>query len=169
MKVWWRRPAASWRLLAVWCLVCSLTARAQPEVGEPAPELRGRFLNGQEFDLANMRGQVVLVNFFSSYCKFCAYEIGNLETYYEAHKARGFAVIVVALDGATDRDRVSRMLDNYGLPGTLASDLAANGFGTRYPTPTAFIIDRNGVLRHRMWGAKNPAHYRELVQPLLPE
>jgi cytochrome c biogenesis protein CcmG, thiol:disulfide interchange protein DsbE len=150
-------------------LTIAIAVQAQPEIGEPAPELHGHFLDGEEFDLAKMRGQVVLVNYFSSFCKFCAYEIGNLETFYENHKARGFAVIVVAIDDVADRERVKRMLDNYGLPGTLVSELETNGFGPRYPTPTAFIVDRAGILRHRMWGAKSPAHYREWVQPLLDD
>ena len=144
-------------------------ALAQPEIGDPVPALRGHLFSGEEFDLAQMHGQVVLVNFFSSYCKFCAYEIGNLETFYEKHKDRGFSVIVLAIDDITDRDRVERMLRNYQLPGTLVAELDENGFGARYPTPTAFIIDRTGKLRHRMWGAKSPAHYHELVLPLLSE
>jgi cytochrome c biogenesis protein CcmG, thiol:disulfide interchange protein DsbE len=161
------------RLLRALALAIGLaaiaSAQAQPELGQPAPALRGHFLSGEEFDLANMRGRVVLVNFFSSYCKYCAYEIGNLETFYEQHKAQGFEVIVLAIDDAADRDRVARMLNNYALPGTLISDLASNGFGLRYATPTAFIFDRAGILRHRMWGAKSPAHYREWVEPLLAD
>jgi cytochrome c biogenesis protein CcmG/thiol:disulfide interchange protein DsbE len=116
-----------------------------------------------------MRGKVVLVNFYSSYCKFCAYEIGNLESFYEAHRGQGFEVIALGVDEISDRERVARMLAIYNLPGAMVDELQANGFGRRYPTPTVFVVDRNGVLRYRQWGAKSPGFYREVVLPLLQE
>jgi len=150
-------------------LLCAPGARAFPELGQPAPQLRGTLFSGAAFDLGQMRGQVVLVNFYSSYCKFCAYEIGNLESFYEAHRGEGFEVIALGVDEISDRERVARMLAIYNLPGAMADELQANGFGRRYPTPTAFVVDRNGVLRYRQWGAKSPGFYREVVLPLLRE
>jgi peroxiredoxin len=152
-------------LFAIACSTCF----AAPELGEPAPPLKGRLFSGQPFDLSEMRGTVVLVNFYSSYCKFCAYEIGNVETFYETHRAEGFEVIAVGIDDLTDRDRVARMLGIYHLPGMMADELAQTGFSRRYPTPTAFVIDRKGVLRYRHWGAKNPGFFGEVVLPLLRE
>ena len=59
------------------------------------------------------------------------------------------------------------MLGIYNLPGTMADELSESGYARRYPTPTAFIVDRDGILRHRITGGKIPSHYRELVLPLL--
>ena len=146
-----------------------MAATAVPELDQPAPALKGTLFSGTAFDLEKMRGKVVLVNFYSSYCKFCAYEIGNLETFYEAHRAQGFEVIALGVDEVSDRGRVARMLDLYGLPGAMVDELHANGFGRRYPTPTAFVIDREGVLRYKQWGAKAPGFYSEVVLPLLRE
>jgi peroxiredoxin len=140
---------------------------AQPELGQPAPALKGRLLGGEPFDLARLRGKVVLVNFYSSYCKFCAYEIGTLEAFYDEHRGEGFEVIAVGVDAAEDRARVERMLGIYNLPGTMAASLEESGFARRYATPTAFVVDRDGILRHRIVGAKGPKHYQELVLPLL--
>jgi thiol-disulfide isomerase/thioredoxin len=116
-----------------------------------------------------MRGKVVLVNFFSSYCKFCAYEIGNVQAFYEKHRDEGFEVIVVAIDELADRRRVERMVGAYGLQGIMADDLEESGFERRYPTPTAFVIDRQGVVRSRTRGAKQPFWYAEQVVPILKE
>ena len=143
--------------------------RAAAELGEPVPALKGTFFSGQAFDLARMRGKVVLVNFYSSYCSFCAYEIGNLEAFYEQHRDQGFEVIVVGIDSLEDRHRVERMLGLYHLPGVMADDLEQSGFERRYPTPTAFVIDRGGILRARQRGSKQPFFYAEKVLPLLQE
>jgi peroxiredoxin len=144
----------------------ALTARAA-DIDEPAPPLSGKLFSGQLFDLAQMRGKVVLVNFYSSYCSFCAYEIGNLENFYEKHRDEGFEVLVVGVDNLEDRNRVERMLGIYGLPGVMTDELEHSGFERKYPTPTAFVIDRDGVLRSRTHGAKTPSYYAENVLPLL--
>jgi len=147
----------------------ALCAHAVPELDQPAPPLTGTLFSGAAFDLAQMRGKVVLLNFYSSYCKYCAYEIGNLETIYEQHKADGLEVIELGVDELADRARVQRMLSIYHLPGTMVDELRENGFAHRYPTPTAFLIDRNGILRHKQWGAKTAQYFREVVLPLLRE
>ncbi|HKB83240.1 MAG TPA: redoxin domain-containing protein [Burkholderiales bacterium] len=158
-------------LVLIFGAVASTELAAGPaaELGEPPPALKGTLFSGQAFDLAQMRGKVVLVNFYSSYCSFCAYEIGNLETFYERHRDQGFEVIVVGIDSLEDRHRVERMLGIYGLPGVMADELEQSGFERRYPTPTAFVIDRNGVLRSQTRGAKQPYYYAEKVLPLLRE
>lgn len=138
-------------------------------IGEPAPPLRGTLFSGHPLDLQSMRGKVVLVNFFSSYCKFCAYEIGNVQTFYEKHRAEGFEVIVVAIDDLADRGRVEGMVGSYGLQGIMADDLEASGFERRYPTPTAFVVDRKGIVRSQSRGAKQPWWFAEQVIPILKE
>jgi thiol-disulfide isomerase/thioredoxin len=156
------------RFVLALVLICAPAAYASPpELDQPAPLLRGTLFSGAAFDLEQMRGKVVLVNFYSSYCKFCAYEIGNLEAFYEAHQGEGFEVIALGVDEISDRSRVARMLGIYNLPGTMVDELQENGFGRRYPTPTAFVIDRRGFVRYRLWGAKSPHFYGEVVLPLL--
>ncbi|HEV8644890.1 MAG TPA: TlpA disulfide reductase family protein [Burkholderiales bacterium] len=155
--------------LLVLLLLASSAAWAVPEVDQPAPALKGMLFSGKPFDLKEMRGKVVLVNFYSSYCSFCAYEIGNLETFYEQQRDHGFEVIVVGVDPIEDRHRVERMVSLYGLQGVMADDLSESGFERRYPTPTAFVIDRDGVLRSKTKGSKSPHYFAEYVLPLLRE
>jgi cytochrome c biogenesis protein CcmG/thiol:disulfide interchange protein DsbE len=154
-------------VLAALLAVLASAAAALPIIDQPAPPLKGRLFTGEEFDIARMRGKVVLVNFYSSYCKFCAYEIGLLEAFYEEHKDEGFEVVAIGVDALEDRARVERMLGIYNLPGDMADELTESGYARRYPTPTAFVIDREGILRHRITGAKTPQHYREMLLPLL--
>lgn len=157
------------RIVLTIVLLASTVLHAAPQIGEAAPALKGAFFSGEKFDLAAMRGKVVLVNFYSSYCKFCAYEIGNVETYLEQNRDKGFAVIVVGVDKLEDRARVERMLGIYNLDGVMTDELEANGFAKRYATPTAFVIDRHGILRARLLGAKMPSWFHNNVDPLLVE
>ena len=59
------------------------------------------------------------------------------------------------------------MLGIYGLPGLMADELEQSGIERKYPTHTAFVIDRDGILRSQTRGAKQPHYYAEKVLPLL--
>jgi len=137
------------------------------EIGEPAPPLRGRLFDGTPFDLAQSRGRVVLVNFYSSYCSICAHEIGNIEAVQEQLGPKGLQILMVSIDTPDDLERTRRFVDNYHLSGTLAATLDANGFERRYPTPTCYVVDRDGIVREKLTGAKTGGFYRAAVLPLL--
>ncbi len=154
-------------LICISLLLFNGNAHAALEVGAPAPALKGPLFSGELFDLAEQRGKVVLINFYSSYCKFCAYEIGNIETYLENNRDKGFTVIMVGVDRLEDRHRVERMLDIYNLDGLMTDELEQSGFEKRYATPTTFVVDREGILRSRSRGAKMPSWFREHIDPLL--
>lgn len=155
-----------WIALTLWLLFAlGANARAAVELDQAAPALKGTLVSGDEFDLAAYKGKVVLVNFYSSYCRHCALEIGSIETYYEENKAKGFEVIMIGVDKLDDKSRVARMLGIYNLQGGMTDELKECGFERRYPTPTAFIVDRGGVLRAKHWGAKTLPRLRELLNP----
>ncbi len=168
-----RRRAWILPLQAVLCSVLlawgSVSAYAVPTIGEPAPPLQGFLFDGTPFDLSDYKGKVVLLNFFSSYCKICALEIGNVENYYEEFKLAGLEVIALSIDRAEDKERSGRMAKNYNLPGGMVTDLVVSGFEKKYPTPTCYVFDRKGVLRAKYTGAKQPQFYRAVIAPLLKE
>ena len=145
----------------------SVPCLAAVELDAPAPALRGTLVSGDRFDLADYRGKVVLINFYSSYCKGCAYEIGSLETFRDDHRDEGFEVLVLGVDRPSDKGRVARMLGLYNLQGAMVDELDECGFERRYPTPTAFVVDREGVVREKLSGAKSLPRMRELLAPYL--
>ncbi len=156
-------------LLMVLVFFLSLSAYAVPTIDEPAPPLKGTLFDGTPFDLNDYKGKVVMVNFFSSFCKICALEIGNVENYYEEFKPKGLEVIALSIDRPDDKERSARMAKNYNLPGGMVTDLSDSGFEKKYPTPTCYVFDRKGILRAKFTGAKQPKFYREVIEPLLKE
>ncbi len=156
-------------LFATSALFLSAASHAVPAIDEPAPRLKGIMFDGTPFDLNDYKGKVVMVNFFSSYCKICAYEIGNLETHYEKFKSQGLEVIALSIDRPDDKERSARMAKIYNLPGGMVSDLVESGFERKYPTPTCYVFDRKGILRAKHIGAKQPMFYRDVIAPLLKE
>lgn len=157
-------------LVAASLLPLATVARADVvELDAPAPVLKGTLLSGDPFDLADWRGKVVLVNFYSSYCRLCALEIGTLESAVEEYGRRGLVVLMLGVDRMEDKARVARMLGIYNLQGAMVDELTETGFQRRYPTPTTYLIDREGIVRQRMTGAKAPPRMHALLAPYFPQ
>ncbi len=168
---WARGSLGLLPLLALLCgallALGSLSVYAVPTIDEPAPALKGTLFDGTRFDLNDYKGKVVMLNFFSSFCRICALEIGNVENFYEEFKPKGLEVIALSVDRPDDKERAARMAKNYNLPGGMVADLSESGFEKKYPTPTCYVFDREGVLRAKFTGAKQPKFYREVIEPLL--
>ncbi len=150
-------------------LLSPLQASAVPEIGETAPPLKGTLFSGKHFDLAEMRGKVVLINYYSSYSKHGAIEIGNIEAFLDDNRDKGLVVIFIGVGRKQDRHRVERMVELYGVEGIMTHDLEQNGFGEKYKTPRAFVVDRQGIVRSREYGGKTPIYFQKFLVPVLSE
>ena len=147
----------------------SATIAGVVNVGDPAPSLRGELFSGKNFDLAEHRGQVVMINFYSSYCKSCAYEIGNIESYRESERGKQLIFIAIGVDTESDRHRVSGMLGAYNLDGMMMHDIEESGFNSSYRTPTVFVIDKSGTVRLKQRGSKMLSWFTDHIDPLIDE
>lgn len=150
-------------------LAVAAPAAAKPKlaVGQPAPAFEAVTLEQQPFSLAAMKGQVVVLNYWATWCAPCKAEMPMLHRFYERHRQAGFAMI-----GITTEDSVpARMLKK--LDGALAYPLATRAKGKPYAAirsvPTSYVIDRRGVLRHIEVGAFDEAGFNAVILPLLAE
>ncbi|HYL01702.1 MAG TPA: TlpA disulfide reductase family protein [Steroidobacteraceae bacterium] len=138
------------------------------EVGQPAPALVAAELDGRPFDLAALRGSVVIVNFWATWCGPCRAEMPLLNSFYLAHRAQGLVLIGLSVDDAHDRREVERIMRQFAYPAVLAAGARTNGFGPPLAVPMTWVIDAQGVVRARLVSAVTEQALEQAVLPLLP-
>jgi thiol-disulfide isomerase/thioredoxin len=113
-------------------------------------EIAGPTVDGSQFDVAQWRGKVVLVDFWATWCGPCRAELPNVKSVYEKYHAEGFEVVGVSLDNAAEDlqsfvktnqipwPQVYFPLQTKGEPSPLATKYGINGI------PAMFLLDREG-------------------------
>ena len=146
--------------------------RAQAQdvsVGKQAPEIDLPDPNGKNIKLSSLKGQIVLIDFWASWCGPCRMEMPNVVAAYEKYKSKGFTVYSVSLDKT--KDAWVNSIKALGMPWeTQVSDLkfwnceAAAVYGVQ-GIPAAFLLDRDGkIVATNLRGAALDAKIGELIK-----
>jgi cytochrome c biogenesis protein CcmG/thiol:disulfide interchange protein DsbE len=158
-------------LLLVLLLSSQISAFAIEE-GKIAPSLTAKLLNGKTFSTELARGEVVIVNFWATWCPPCRQEMPEFENYYQKHKYQGLRIIAVSLDDTSDVAKVREVMRDFSFEAALEGETHHKGYGRIWRMPLTFIIDRNGILRKDGWygaaGIDQPM-LEKIVTPLLED
>ena len=138
------------------------------EIGQPVPALVAEQLDGRPFDLAALRGSVVIVNFWATWCGPCRAEMPLLNRFYLAHRAQGLLIVGVSVDDRHDRNEVVEVMRQFAYPALLAAAAKSNGFGPPLAVPMTWVIDAQGVVRTRLVSTVTQQALEQAVLPLLP-
>ena len=155
-----RAPSLAAGALGLWLLASlPLAARSETDVkpwnGGVTPALKLRDLQDQPVDLAAMRGRVVLVNFWATWCEPCREEMPALERLREKLKGRGFEVITVNFGESSGT--VTRFLSSLKVSVPVLLDPhkeAADAWKVR-GLPMTFLVDSGGNARYWSFGEQD--------------
>jgi cytochrome c biogenesis protein CcmG/thiol:disulfide interchange protein DsbE len=171
--VWrWLIPLSAVPVLALLAYGFTLNPRdiPSPLVGRPAAPFALTTFEGQPVSLEALRGRVVVVNFWASWCYPACYEEAPvLEAGWRRLRERGVVVLGVAIQ---DKEPASRdFIQRFGLTFPNAADPTGKvsiDYGV-YGVPETFFIDRQGRIRAKHVGAVTDAVFRAQVEALLGE
>jgi peroxiredoxin len=132
---------------------CDGTARG-PVVGEPIADYGATTLAGDSVSLASLRGDVVLLNLWATWCIPCRTETPYLQSISEEYGPRGLEVVGVSQDVGDMRDDIERFVEEYGVTYTILHDPQMRGLDLYrvFGMPGSFLIDRDGILRWMQYG-----------------
>jgi thiol-disulfide isomerase/thioredoxin len=134
---------------------------------DPAPEFAVKEIDGSTVNLAAMRGKVVLLNFWATWCGPCRMEVPDLVELQKKYEGR-LQVIGLVVDDADD-EAVRKFAKRYSInyPVAIATDEMRMQFGGVPALPTSFIIDAQGRVVQKHIGLRDPELYELEVRSLL--
>ena len=152
----------TWRALA-WCALaaagCSGEAGvARVDIGAPAPAYAAASLAGDSVSLAALRGKVVLLNVWATWCHPCRDEIPELQALHERYGARGLELVGVSVDAESADEAIRAFTRDFRMTYPVWRDPAERVSAQFHVVgvPATFLIDREGVLRWRKTGPIQP-------------
>jgi thiol-disulfide isomerase/thioredoxin len=144
---------------------------ASLRVGAPAPTLVLHTIDGRSIDTASLRGKVVILTFWATWCDPCNEELPLLSEYAKAHGADGLVILGFSLDGPEDLADVRQVAAKLSFPVGLLGGAYAGGYGRVWHLPVNFVVDRAGNLVDNGWNDDPPeltaARLERVVTPLL--
>lgn len=150
------RPMFGMALLAALTIGgCSPSGNAgPPQIGERVREYAAADLEGDTVTLESLRGDVVLLNLWATWCTPCRMETPYLQSVFEEYDDQGFEIVGISMDTGDAADDVAMFVDEYQVTYTILHDPQMRGMELYQVLglPATFLIDREGVLRWMRYG-----------------
>lgn len=144
-----------------------LHAAPKPVVGQPAPPFAVTTIDKQKISLESLRGQVVLLNYWATWCAPCKAEMPMMNRFHIRYKKAGFTMIGVTTEDSLPSYKLKKLDDALSYP--LATRMKTRAYDGTGSVPASYVIDRLGVLRHIKVGAFDEDEFNALMLPLLAE
>lgn len=145
------------------------SSRSEDNVSTIAPEIDLTTLDGKKLALKSLRGKVVLLNFWATWCVPCRTEIPELNELQENLATDGLSIIGVSWDDSPQAivQFQEEIPQRYII--VLNGERLQDSFGGIRSLPVTVVIDRKGRIRHTIIGARDRAGFESMVKPLLTE
>ncbi|HZE91606.1 MAG TPA: TlpA disulfide reductase family protein [Rhizobacter sp.] len=154
------------RLLALSAVITSpFSARAADGVS-----ISATLLDGRAFSTDQVKGKVLLLNFWATWCGPCREEMPAIEAYYQAHRAHGLEVLALSTDELKDESKVRAAAQPFSFPVAMLKNTKLSGFGRIWRMPVSAVIDREGRLVKQDWFVDpklDAAALDPVIKPLL--
>ncbi len=146
--------------LAIVAGVCGLfsvgAARADAIVGQEAPAFVGTTLDGKSFDLSALKGKVVIVNFWATWCVPCGDEMPALEAVWRGYRAKGLEVLAVSADRSRARGEVDQVMRVFSFPAAMLGAVKKNELVTLTDVPVTYVIGKDGKVENVLTPSSQP-------------
>ncbi len=169
-----RKTAKKWTpsplTLILLGLIAWLWFRPPAEVSDEnqaVPAWQVTLPDGQVLRSEQLKGKVVLVNFWATWCPYCRKEKPVIDAFWKDYREKNFEVVSISIDDTPEQIAVWMRDKGYTFMAAPTNDSIAAAFGQVTSVPTSFIVDRDGRIRHKIAGQLHYPRLEKLVTPLL--
>jgi len=158
-------------LLVLACLVAWSGISESASISGPAPNFTLKSLAGKNIKLSELTGNVVLINFWASWCAPCRQEMPLLNAIHNKYEPLGFTVLGVNVEEQVDNARSFIDERPVDFPILLDSNNQVSKLYNVIAMPTTVVIDRDGNMRflHQGYQSGDEAEYHKMVKKLVRE
>ena len=144
------------------------TSGASSEIDMAVPDLSLPVLGGGTMNLAALKGKVLVVNFWATWCGPCRVEMPDLIELHESYQEQDFSVIGIATD-IEGEEIVAPFVEEMGItfPTLLDDGTLSEAFGGVFVLPTTFVIDKQGMVKRRTIGLFPVNQARENLEAMM--
>src|SRR5467141_980401 len=144
-------------------------AIAPGELGSRLPDFSVKDLQGRGISSADLRGKVVLIDFWATWCQPCKKEMPGYQKLIDRYCSRGFTVVGFKFDTMRDMEDPVLFAQRLGVhyPLAVATDDLKRKFGGIDGLPTTLLYDRDGILRQKVIGFEYTDVIESALKPLL--
>jgi thiol-disulfide isomerase/thioredoxin len=142
---------------------------AAGDIGSQLPDFSAKDLQGHPVSSSDLRGKVVLIDFWATWCQPCRKEMPGYQKLLDRYGSRGFAVVGFKLDIMRDTEDPVLFAKKIGVryPLVVAADGLKHSFGGVEGIPTTMLYDRQGILRRKVIGFEYTDVIESELKPLL--
>lgn len=123
-----------------------LISAPMQKLGEPVALPPLALLDGSAVDWQALKGKVIVLEFWGSWCPFCARQNPTLDKFYRDHRSRGLEVITISLDKTKEAAISYMQKGGYAFKAGMATPAWTDIYKRRKGLPQLFVIDRSGRL-----------------------
>ncbi len=161
----------SLKILSLSFLMCLSFCVWSAEMNQPAPDFTLKSMTGENVKLSELRGNVVMINFWASWCGPCRQEMPLLDDFYKKYNKLGFVLLGVNVE--EDSSKAANYLKEVPVSFPILYD-NTNKVSKMYDIdamPSTVLVDRNGNMRflHRGYKPGDENEYKKLMKKLMRE
>ena len=146
------------------------SADAETNTPSKAPDFTLKDIHGKTLALSSLKGKVVLINFWATWCPPCKAEMPSMNKLYNEMRAQGLEVIAVSTDNSLSTVKDFLAKNHLDFPVLFDDDKAVTRQYHVFSMPTTFLIDRNGIIAEKFYGEEDWTDpvVRKKIEKLLP-
>ena len=142
---------------------------AEGPARQPAADFQLTDLNGKPLSLSALKGKVVLLDFWATWCPPCRMELPHFQELYAAYQGKGLEMVGLSVSEKADTVKAFVQQNNLTYPIAIDTPQIEQSYGGIRGIPTTFLIDKQGQIAKKYIGYQDKSVFEQEIQRLLAE